>query len=87
MNLPEGPRGSFCPFQSYFTCLGAQNVDKFVTFARFWSPWRWSRTPRDLRGPLFPKMGAPPRREHDFGNLYYQGTGSETMRERLFARK
>ena len=27
---------------------------------------------RDLRGPLFPKMGAPPRREHDFGNLYEQ---------------
>ena len=46
-----------------------------------------SRTLRDLRGPLFPKMGAPPRREHDFRNLYYQGTGSETMRERLFARK
>ena len=33
------------------------------------------------------KMNFPPRREHDFGNLYYQGTGSETMRERLFARK
>ena len=44
--------GSFCPFQSYFTCLRTQNVDKFITFARFWSPWRWSRTPRDLRGPL-----------------------------------
>ena len=52
MNLPEGPRGSFCQFQLYFTCLGAQNVDKFITFARFGSPWRWSRTPRDLRGPL-----------------------------------
>ena len=24
---------------------------------------------RLLRGPLFSKMGAPPRREHDFGNL------------------
>ena len=31
-----------------------------------------SRTLRDLRGPLFPKMGAPPRREHDFRNLYEQ---------------
>ena len=36
------------------------------------SSWRGSRTPRDLRGPLFPKMGAPPRREHDFRNLYQQ---------------
>ena len=35
----------------------------------------------------FSKMSSPPRWEHDFGNLYYQGTGSETMRERLFARK
>ena len=30
---------------SYFTCLEAQNVDKFITFARFWeaqagsTPW------------------------------------------------
>ena len=35
----------------------------------------------------FRKMSFPPRREHDFENLYYQRTGSETMRERLFARK
>ena len=35
----------------------------------------------------FQKMKASPRREHDLENLYYQGTGSETMRERLFARK
>ena len=36
---------------------------------------------------LFSKTSVSPRREHDFENLYYQGTGSETMRERLFARK
>ena len=35
----------------------------------------------------FSKMSFPPRWEHDLGNLYYQGTGSETMRERLFACK
>ena len=35
----------------------------------------------------FSKTSISPRWEHDFGNLYYQGTGSETMRERLFARK
>ena len=35
----------------------------------------------------FRKMKVSPRWEHDFENLYYQGTGSETMRERLFARK
>ena len=35
----------------------------------------------------FSKTSVSPRWEHDFGNLYYQGTGSETMRERLFARK
>ena len=33
------------------------------------------------------KLSISPRWEHDFENLYYQGTGSETMRERLFARK
>ena len=41
----------------------------------------------DLGEPSFPKTSVSPRREHDFENLYYQGTGSETMRERLFARK
>ena len=41
----------------------------------------------DLETLYFLKMSFPPRREHDFRNLYYQGTGSETMRERLFARK
>ena len=35
----------------------------------------------------FSKMSFPPRWEHDFENLYYQGTGCVTMRERLFARK
>ena len=35
----------------------------------------------------FLKMSVSPRWERDFENLYYQGTGSETMRERLFARK
>ena len=35
----------------------------------------------------FLKMSVSPRWEHDLQNLYYQGTGSETMRERLFARK
>ena len=35
----------------------------------------------------FSKTSVSLRWEHDFRNLYYQGTGSETMRERLFARK
>ena len=35
----------------------------------------------------FRQMKVSPRWEHDFQNLYYQGTGSETMRERLLARK
>ena len=44
----------------------------FCHFLSFWSSWRGSRTSRDLSGPLFSKMGAPPRREHDFRNLYEQ---------------
>ena len=40
-----------------------------------------------LGEPLFSETSVSPRRDHDFENLYYQGTGSETMRERLFARK
>ena len=26
---------------SYFTCLEAQNVDKYITFARFWDGRLW----------------------------------------------
>ena len=59
----------------------------FLSFSLILELLERSRASRDLRGPLFSKIGAPPRREHDFRNLYYQGTGSETMRERLFARK
>ena len=58
MNLPETPRGSFCPFQSYFTCLGAQNVDKFVTFARFGSSWR-GLGHRGILGDLYFQKWAP----------------------------
>ena len=40
MSLWEPLGGSFCPFQSYFTCLEAQHADKFNTFARFGGSWR-----------------------------------------------
>ena len=34
----------------------------------------------------FLKMNVLPRREHDFQNLYYQGTGSELKWERMLSR-
>ena len=40
----------------------------------------------DLRGPLFSKMSVLRRREQDFRNLYYQGTGSELKWERMLSR-
>ena len=58
MTLPEAPRSSFCPFQLYFTCLGAQNVDKFITFARFWSSWR-GLGHRGILGDLYFQKWAP----------------------------
>ena len=75
MSLPETPRGSFCPFQSYFTCLETQNVDKFTTFARFWSSWR-GLGHRGILGDLYFQKWAP-RLDGStifeiLGNLYFQ---------------
>ena len=58
MTLPEAPRGSFCPFQSYLTCLEAQNVDKIHTFARFWNSWR-GLGHRGILGNLYFQKWAP----------------------------
>ena len=69
--------GSFCPFQSYFTCRGAQNIDKFLTFARFGSSWRGSRTSRTF---IF-KNGRPASTEARFSKPVRARTGSELQRE------
>ena len=58
MSLWDPLGGSFCLFQSYFTCLGAQNVDKFITFARFWSSWR-GLGHRGILGDLYFQKWAP----------------------------
>ena len=42
---------------SYFTCLEAQNVDKYVTFARFWEAQDGSVTLTPVVNPWF--LGPP----------------------------
>ena len=49
---------------AYLSSLGASvralEVSFFFHFLSFWGSLRGSRKSRDLRGPLFSKMGAPP---------------------------
>ena len=58
----------WCIIRTFFLISGPL----FLSFSLILELLERSRRSRDLRGPLFSKMGAPPRREHDFRNLYEQ---------------
>ena len=58
MSFREPLGGLFYPIQSYFTCLGPQNVDKFFRFARFWSSGR-GLGHRGILGDLYFQKWAP----------------------------